>query len=143
LLSGLYGEEELHALRLAEHTASEILRQTDEQALRRQVSKRTLWFVFEPGGRFEPVTLECVSDRLRSFYEVATSREDIEQFEDVNRASLQTLWEWAPGEALALKHISEAKRKALGGRKAPASQQSRDGIGDVPADQGPLNGGTS
>jgi phage recombination protein Bet len=142
LLSGLYGEEELHALRLAEHTASEILRQTDEQALRRQVSKRTLWFVFEPGGRFEPVTLERVSDRLRSFYEATTSREDIERFEDVNRASLLTLWEWAPGEALALKHISEAQRKALSGRNAPASQQSRDGA-DLPADQCSLNGGTS
>jgi phage recombination protein Bet len=140
LLSGLYGEEELHALRLAEHTASEILRHTDEQALRRQVSKRTLWFVFEPGGAFEPVTLERISDRLRSFYEAAPCREDIERFEDVNRASLQTLWEWAPGEALALKHISEAQRRTLSGLGPPLSPQPRDRGSDLVADQSGLKG---
>jgi phage recombination protein Bet len=129
LLSGLYGEEELHALRLAEQTASEFLRRTDEEALRRQISKRTLWFVFETGGMFEPVTLEQIPARLRSFYEGAASADVINRFEEINRASLLTLWEWSPGEALALKHISEAQRKTLRG------PNTHDRAGHVAADQ--------
>lgn len=118
LLSGLYGEEELHALRLAEQTASEYLRRADEEALKRQLSKRTLWFIFDAGGVFEPVTLQQISDRLRAFYANAASAEVIKSFEDINRASLQTLWEWQPGEALSLKQISEARRAALSASKA-------------------------
>jgi hypothetical protein len=113
LLSGLYGEEELHALRCAEQTASEMLRAADEEALRRQIGKRTLWFVFESGGTFQPATLEQIPDRLRKLYESAKDAAAIEEFEATNRASLSTFWEWAPGEALALKRISEARRETL------------------------------
>jgi hypothetical protein len=113
MLSGHNGEEELHALRLAEQTASEILRNVDEQALRRQMAKRTLWFIFEPGGAFQPVMLEHMSERLRSFYESAKTREEIESFDSTNRASLQTLWDWAADEALALKQMSELRRASL------------------------------
>jgi phage recombination protein Bet len=129
LLSGLYGEEELHALRCAEQTASEMLRNADEQALRRQISKRTLWFVFEPGGAFQPVTLEQIPDRLRTLYEGAKDSAAIETFEATNRASLSTLWEWAPSEALALKQLSEARREVLNApsRTRPRYRKEVDG----------------
>jgi phage recombination protein Bet len=120
VLSGLYGEEELHALRLAERTASEVLRQTEEEAARRQMQKRTLWFVFEPGGAFEPTPLDRVLSRLQSFYESAASKQEIVRFDEINRASLQTLWEWSPSDALALKQISEAKRLTLPQRRRGA-----------------------
>jgi hypothetical protein len=131
LLSGLYGEEELHALRLAEQTASEFLRRNDEEALRRQISKRTLWFVFEAGGVFQPVMLEQIHDRLRAFYEAAASTDVINRFEDINRASLQTLWEWSPGEALALKWVSEARKRALSASTAGrlVDQEAQAGAG--------------
>jgi phage recombination protein Bet len=143
LLSGLYGEEELHALRLAEQTASEILRRSDEQALERQFAKRTLWFVFEAGGAFQPVTLEIISQRLRSFYENASASEQIESFEDINRASLQTLWEWAPSEAFALKQISEACRTALNSRAAADSCRPNGAAAREAADPTALNGKTT
>lgn len=110
VLSGLYGEEELHALRLAEKTASEVLRQSDEEALQKQMRTRTLWFVFKPGGALEPVALESIFERLRAFYEGTGSWAEIEEFDRANRASLQTLWEWSPAIALALKQLSEARR---------------------------------
>jgi phage recombination protein Bet len=109
LLSGLYGEEELHGLRLAEQTASEVLREYDEVAKRRLLKTRTLWFVFGSDGGFKPVLAHEAFDRLRDFYAEAPA-EEIERFDQVNRMSLQTLWEWAPSDALALKQISEARR---------------------------------
>lgn len=118
LLSGLYGEEELHALRLSDQTATERLRRSDQDALTRQLKTRTLWFVFEPGGTFQPLTLDQVFGRLRAFYEAAVVVRSIEYFDEINRASLQTLWEWAPGDALSLKQISEA-RGALLRRHSP------------------------
>ena len=142
LISGLYGEEELHSLRLAEQTASELLRRSDEAALRRQISKRTLWFVFEVGGVFQPLMLEHVPDRLRSFYESAAARGQIERFEEINRASLQTLWEWAPGEALMLKHISEARRRALSNQSIPCPS-SQDDRADCATEPSSLNGEAS
>ncbi len=151
VLSGLYGEEELAALRLAERTASELLRQADENALHRQIAKRTLWFVFEPGGALQPVTLEHVFERLRAFYESAGSVEEIARFDDVNQASLQTLWEWTPGMALSLKQISEARRATLAPRPAtplspdthPRERLSRRPAFTGGATVGPANGAGS
>ncbi|QGZ96538.1 phage recombination protein Bet [Terricaulis silvestris] len=109
ILSGLYGEEELHGLRLAEQTASEVLREGDEAAKRRLLKTRTLWFVFGSDGGFNPVLAHEAFDRLRGFYAEA-SVEEIERFDQVNSTSLHTLWEWAPSDAFALKQISEARR---------------------------------
>jgi hypothetical protein len=77
------------------------------------MQKRTLWFVFEPGGGFEPVPLDQVFARLQSVYDAAKSKQDVARFDEINRASLQTLWEWSPSDALALKQISEARRLML------------------------------
>jgi hypothetical protein len=117
VLSGLYGEEELHALRLAEQTASELLKQGDENALRRHLGKRTLWFIFDAGGSFQPLPVDRALDRLGAFYQHADTAESIVRFNETNRMSLQTLWEWAPIDAFALKELSEARLAALGAQK--------------------------
>jgi phage recombination protein Bet len=127
VLSGLYGEEELHAIRLAEKTASEVLRHADQDALRRQMNLRTLWFVFEPGGSFEPVGMDKVFGRLKHFYEAASSKTEIDRFNEINRASLQTLWEWAPSEALALKQMSEASRLTAPSNARPLRNDAAHG----------------
>lgn len=137
VLSGLYGEEELHALRLAEKTASEVLRQCDEDALRRQMNMRTLWFVFDPGGAFEPVGMDTVFQRIKDFYETASSKTEIDRFNAVNRASLQTLWEWSPREALALKQVSEGARLTA----TTETRRWRNGVAGAPVvnAHGPLS----
>lgn len=123
LLSGLYGEEELQRLRLADQTATELLRQADDNAHRRQLSTRTLWFVFETGGPFEPVKLSDVFARLQAFYDKPSSAIDLERFDQINRASLQTLWEWAPADAFNLKRMSEMRRQeALQRQEAEGAQ---------------------
>lgn len=127
ILSGLYGEEELHALRLQEQTASDVLRKSDEEQRRHYISKRTLWFVFAPGGAFEPVKMENVFERLRTHYEGARAHSDIETFQRVNRSSLLTLWEWSPGEALALKQISEAVSAKWESRRPQAALELTPG----------------
>lgn len=110
VLSGLYGEEELHRLRHDEKTASERLRANEEQAVRAHRKRsQTLWFIFEPGGAYEPVIVEHVLGRLAAFYCGAADCSIIERFNQTNWSSLQTLWEWAPSDALALKRIVEAR----------------------------------
>ena len=126
IMAGLYGEEELHALRLHEQTASDLLRKSDEERLRHQIAKRTLWFIFAPGGAFEPVKMENAFERLRTHYESADSKREIETFQTVNRSSLLTLWEWSPGEALALKQICEATFAQLSkARPAEAASEAK------------------
>lgn len=109
VLSGLYGEEELHRLQQKERTASDRLRDSETIALRGHRRRtQTLWFVFEPGGPFEPVIVEQALSRLAAFYCSVADASQIERFNHTNWSSLQTLWEWAPADALALKRIVEA-----------------------------------
>lgn len=140
VLSGLYGEEELHTLRLADRTASELLRQTEQRAISRQMKTRTLWFVFEPGGAFQPVKVDQVLERLLAFYETTLTREEIERFDSINRLSLQTLWEWAPSDALALKQISESRSISLPiAASAPRDSVDNSGLQEIANEVGREN----
>lgn len=121
LLSGLYGEEELHRLRLVDQTASERLRMADEEAAKRKYAARTLWFIFEPGGAYEAVPIEAASVRIRDHYSSLESVEALSAFQDANRLALQILWEWTPHEALDLKLVYETRCAEL----APATNSAR------------------
>ncbi len=143
-LSGLYGEEELHALRLHEQTASDLLRKADEERQRHHIAKRTLWFIFDPGGAFEPVKMENVFERLRAHYECAASEREIETFQTVNRSSLLTLWQWAPGDALALKQLYEAQYARLTQSTGEVGSEARNSCSKLEsagARSTPLEGG--
>jgi len=113
LLSGLYGEEELNAVRLAEHTASELLRSARDEEDRKRKGTRTLWFIAKPSAAFEPVAACDVENFVRAIYLAAEASADIMRFDDDNRASLATYWEWMPREAFQLKSTSEALQSAL------------------------------
>ncbi len=112
LMSGLYSQEELHAARLAEKTASEkILGLRSAPKIR---GTRTLWFVFEPGGALVPVKLNEVFARLSEIGEGAPALDRIAWFAGANRSSLATFWDWAPDEALELKKRWEAVAAVAG-----------------------------
>lgn len=113
VLSGLYGEEELHGLKLAEQTASELLRQREADLRQRRLDTRTLWFLLSPEASFEPLRVEQVLPRLSAFYEQATDAAAIEFFNRTNSVSLQTYWDWRPAEALTLRQTAERRIDAL------------------------------
>lgn len=109
VLSGLYGEEELHAARTHDRTASEVLRAAEAESLARLRSTRTLWFVMRPGEGFSPIPLSDAGERLCGFYEGASSPCELRDFVAANRASLQTFWEWSPAKAIVAKQVYERR----------------------------------
>lgn len=113
LLSGLYGEEELTGLRLSQRTASELMQQAEEEAGRQRRAMRTLWFVAAPGASFQPVRVSDVREFVSAIYLSAKSVAEIKRFENDNRASLATYWDWMPQEAFALKAMSESLQSAI------------------------------
>lgn len=120
LLSGLYGEEELHALRLADQTASEVINQRDR--LKIVSSEHALWLVFDADSGLQAINRSDVGDRIRAFYEMLDSADALVAFQERNRLSLQIFWEWEPGVAFELKQMAEARLKAFA---QPASQTRR------------------
>lgn len=114
LLSGLYGEDELAGLRLSQRTASELMRQSEEEAGRERRATRTLWFVAAPGASFQPVRVNDVREFVSAIYLSAKSVAEIKRFEEANRASLATYWDWMPRDAFDLKALSESLQSAIG-----------------------------
>lgn len=134
LLSGLYGEEELHALRLADHTASEFLQAARQDEARKRKAARLLWFVAAPGAAFEPVPASEVESFVNAFYAKAVAASDIERFDADNCVSLATYWDWMPREAFRLKQASQTLRAALAQRNgeiAPAGPETGGAHGQV------------
>lgn len=112
VLSGLYGQEELHALHMNERTASQEMSSTTSAPGGRG-DHRVLWFVFEPGGPFVAVRLAEALRVLFGRYQQAKSLEDVEWFDRTNKLTLQTYWEWAPDAAFQVKVFAEACAVAL------------------------------
>lgn len=130
LLSGLYGEEELSASRLSEHTASELLISASHEQNRKRMATRTLWFIAKPGASFEPVAACDVESFVGRIYQAAEASDDIRQFDNDNRASLATYWEWMPQDAFRLKTLSETLQISLskGGEKEDRSETRSVGV---------------
>lgn len=122
LLSGLYGEEELHALRLADQTASGLLNQRDR--LKVACAENTLWMVFDPHAGLQAINRSDVAGRIRAFYETEVSAEALAAFHDRNRTSLQIFWDWEPSAAFELKQLAEARLRAL--QQSTCKRKRRD-----------------
>lgn len=118
MLAVLYGQEELHALHVAERKKREVQWQ-NRKSSQGKSDWRVLWFLFEPNGAFMPVRLAEARELLCRRYERAGSLDDLEWFNRANRLSLQTLWEWAPNIAFEIKIVAERCAAALA--KKPTS----------------------
>ncbi|MEQ1811466.1 MAG: phage recombination protein Bet [Terricaulis sp.] len=132
LLSGLYGEEELKAARLIEHTASELLQSARDEEARRRKATRTLWFVSKAGAPFEPVSACDVEKFVSAIYLGAEAGANIKRFDEDNRASLATYWDWMPREAFRLKRMSETLQAAFSGNADEAVLERSSGDAQNP-----------
>lgn len=113
LLSGLYGEEELHALRLGEHTASELLRTARDREEEARKASRKLWFSCGPDAALRPVPVSDIECFVSAVYQSAQTSAEIERFDRDNRQCLTSYWEWMPTEALRLKVLRQARSAEL------------------------------
>lgn len=114
ILSGLYGQEELQALRLADATASEVLAQRDRLHAAPKVD--ALWLIFDPNAALETVPRSEIGARLRAFYATASTA-DIAAFHERNKLSLKTYWDWEPAEAFAAKQLAETRLEEPAGKQ--------------------------
>ncbi len=134
VLSGLYSEEELHAVKRADQTASDRLRSANEEADRLRTSAaNALWLTFDPNVGLVSVPRGEVAARIGAFYRDAASASDIEGFQKRNSQSLQIFWDWAPAEALELKALAEdncaapAPRRRRRSRSKPNNADRQSG----------------
>lgn len=127
LLSGLYGEEELHALRLADQTASELLSQRDQL---KAIKTDAIWLAFDADAGLQAINRADVGARIRAFYEAADSAAALATFNERNRQSLQIFWEWEPSLAFELKQLAEERLRAL---EEPVGRRNRtrSGVADA------------
>jgi phage recombination protein Bet len=107
VLSGLYGEEELAALRAHERTASERLAAV-------AAPHDALWFEFSPDIGLESVPYALCFGRLEAFLQGAVNDAQLERFVQANATSMRILWERDPSAAFLFKRRLEARRQALG-----------------------------
>lgn len=107
-LSGLYGEEELHALEAAKAEEEGAAAKTDKAAERafEPASEPALWFSFASGSVVESVPRSKVKDRVWAFLAEA-SVDTVADFLVRNRESLGVFWDWEPGSAFELKRLAE------------------------------------
>lgn len=108
VLSGLYGEEELAALRLHEHTASERLAAI-------AAPHDALWFEFSPDEGLESVPYARCFARLEFFLQSATRDTQLDRFMEANATSMRILWDRDPSAAFLFKQRFEARKLVLAG----------------------------
>ena len=137
VLSGLYGEEELHALRFEAETATERLRQRDAKGPT-PAPGQAAWFVFDVGEGLVSTPRTEIAARVEAFLSAAPSIEAITAFNERNRVSLGLFWEWEPTEAMRLKQLGEDRaaelartstRRGRGRRAKPPVASAKSGVG--------------
>lgn len=124
VLSGLYGEEELHALRFEEETASERLRQRDAKGPT-PAQGQAAWFVFDVDEGLVSSPRNEIAARVEAFLNAAPSVEAIAAFNERNRLSLGHFWDWEPTEAMRLKQLGEDRAAALARATSPRARGRR------------------
>lgn len=114
VLSGLYGEEELHALAGVEQGASERLRDLDiVRARGRTAAPDCYWLVLHPDDGLQSIKANEVARRVTQFLEDLSEAADIDAFHARNRRSLALFWEREEAEAWTLKAATEARMRSL------------------------------
>lgn len=113
-LSGLYEGAELDQARVVEVLPSEaVATEERDQRLARIGGANGILFQLFPNAPLESVGLGVVYDRLCERVSEIGDMQMLDWFEGANRAPLQEFWARASGDALELKKVIEAKRRAL------------------------------
>lgn len=113
-LSGLYEGAEFDRTAAAEMLPSEMVAiENRDQRLARIGGATGIMFQLFPNAPLESVPLGKAHDKLAERVGEIGDRKMLEWFEDANRVPLQEFWARAPGDALALKKVIEARRLDL------------------------------
>lgn len=113
-LSGLYEGAELDQARVVEVLPSEaVALEERDQRLARIGGATGVLFQLFPNAPLESIPLGQVHDRCAERISEIGDRQMLDWFEGANRAPLQEFWARAPGDALALKKLVEAKRLSI------------------------------
>lgn len=108
---GIYAEEELHRVE-ADMTAAEIVAQEAEAKRIARIGGRGIMFTFDPTGVLESVPIGQVADRCAEMIRTSDA-ETVHIWAVQNRASLAEFWATAPGDALEIKKMIEAKEREM------------------------------
>lgn len=113
-LSGLYEGAELDQARMADVLPSEaVATEERDQRLARIGGANGIMFQLFPNTPLENVPLGQVFDRLCARVKEIEAAAMLDWFSSANRTPLQEFWARAPGDALELKKIIEAKAEKL------------------------------
>lgn len=113
-LSGLYEGAELDQARMADVLPSEaVATEERDQRLARIGGASGIMFQLFPNTPLESIPLGQVFDRLCARVEEIEAAAMLDWFSSSNRTPLQEFWARAPGDALELKKIIEAKAEKL------------------------------
>lgn len=113
--SGLYDEAEMAKVQVADRDASEIVdAEFEEQRMKRIGAANSITFTWGDNWALEAVPVGQIGDRIAEHVE-QTDPDLLRKWRDANRVGLQEFWAKAPGDALAVKSLIEAK---LGERAA-------------------------
>lgn len=114
LLSALYTQEEVGALKQGELTASEKISLRDNAVAQARLrSAEQYWLVFNSERGLQMTPADEVEAVLFRFYGEVLSLAELERFADLNRASLQLYWERFPASAFKLKRAAEGAMERL------------------------------
>ncbi len=107
--AGLYDESEMDKAKIADLTASEIvLHEREEQRLKAIGASDAITVTWGDGWALENVPLGQFADRAAEFIR-DTDGPTVSKWSQANKAGLQQFWARAPGDALDLKKMIEAK----------------------------------
>ncbi|MGE0829933.1 MAG: phage recombination protein Bet [Hyphomonadaceae bacterium] len=132
VLSGLYGEEELHRLRRSEADLSAAAGKSAKHA--EKPGSRAICLEFDQRAGMERVPLAAAQLRLCDHYARARSVGELDEFAYRNQASLSEYWMLRASDALACKQAFERRRAELLRCKAAESAlaahlEHRDQVG--------------
>jgi phage recombination protein Bet len=106
---GLYAEEELDRAKATDLTAAEIVEaEFEEQRMKRIGAANTITVTWGDNWALEAVPVGQMADRAAEFIR-ETEPDTLRKWRDANRIGLQEFWAKAPGDALEIKKMIEAK----------------------------------
>lgn len=113
-LSGLYEGAEFDRQQASEVLPSELVAtEQRDQRLARIGGASGILFQMFPNAPLESIALGAIFDRCAETIGEFSTMEQMRWFESANRAPLQEFWARAPGDALELKKLVEAKALQL------------------------------
>jgi phage recombination protein Bet len=113
-LSGVYVEEELDRSKNEDLTATEQAEKAAEETRLKLVgAKDAIMICWGPGLPLEAVPLGTFADRAMAFIASATNANDVQAWQETNRAPLREFWARQKSDGLEIAKAADARMKEL------------------------------